>query len=251
MLAANLTWKEFSELSREKVVIVPIGSLEQHGTHLPLGNDTIVSSTFAEKVAERINGIVMPPINYGYVYTFSDFPGTFGVSSDTLTSIVREVGEGIINEGFRNILFLNAHDENHESIMLASKKLGEKYGVTPLIIEWSQIAKSKLREIKESRFEMHGGEALTSLFLHWYPDMVRTNEITDDFPIFVKEVEDNLYRSEDKAHMIRKFDISEVPSGTCGAPSKATVEKGKLIEESIITNICNLLLGLGWVSSGK
>lgn len=246
MKLLNLTWKEFSDLDRNKVVIIPVGSLEQHGLHLPLGNDTIVADTLATKVAEKINALQMPGINYGYTYTFSNFSGTIGISHETLINMVIDIGSNIVKEGFEKIVFLNAHDENHECLIIAAKQIGKQFNITPLVIEWSQIAKSELRQIKESKFEMHGGEALTSLFLHWNPDAVRSKEIVDDFPEFIKEVEDNLYRQENKAHLVRRIDPSEIPSGTCGAPSKASATKGKLIEEAVVGNICNLIRNLGW-----
>jgi creatinine amidohydrolase len=242
----NLTWKEFADINREMVVILPVGSIEQHGLHLPIGNDTIVASKFAEKVAERINALVLPEISYGFIYTFSKFPGSFGISARTLIHLIQEVCSEIIKEGFRKIVLLNAHDENHEALVLAAKYLSDQYEISPLIIEWSQIARTELRQIKESDYEMHGGEALTSLLLHWCPELVKTNEIVDEFPTFLKVTEDNLYRQENKAYLIQQISPKQITSGTCGFPSRATLKKGQVIEEAVVRNICKLIIDLGW-----
>lgn len=93
-LMKNMTWYEFNERKDKDIVILPVGSVEQHGPHLPLYTDTIISEGFAQLLADRINGIVMQSINYGYKSQPASgggplFPGTIDLNGATLVAIVR------------------------------------------------------------------------------------------------------------------------------------------------------------------
>ncbi|WGX75229.1 creatininase family protein [Paraclostridium bifermentans] len=131
-LMANMTWYEFNERKNKDVVILPVGSVEQHGPHLPLFTDTIISEGFANLLGDKVNGIVMPSINYGYKSQPASgggplFPGTIDLNGTTLINLVKDIIEELIRDGVRKIALVNSHFENQafllEAIDLVSKNM--------------------------------------------------------------------------------------------------------------------------------
>lgn len=109
--AHEMTWEELRD-SIEKVAILPVGSLEQHGPHLPLGTDTIIGVGIAQAVAEEIDAVVFPPVAYGYRSNpFSGggplFPGTVDLTAVTVMDLIKDILGEIIADGFTKVLIVN------------------------------------------------------------------------------------------------------------------------------------------------
>lgn len=129
----HMTWPEI-EASKSKPVIVPIGSTEQHSQHLPLGVDAMIASHVSEDLAERIDGIVAPTMNYGYKSKPLSgggplFPGTIDMNGVTVINQMHDVLGELIADGFTKIVVMNAHFENEafiiEAIDLITRETGE------------------------------------------------------------------------------------------------------------------------------
>ena len=119
----HMTWPEI-EASKSKPVIVPIGSTEQHSQHLPLGVDAMIASHVSEDLAERIDGIVAPTMNYGYKSKPLSgggplFPGTIDMNGVTVINQMHDVLGELIADGFTKIVVMNAHFENEAFIIEA------------------------------------------------------------------------------------------------------------------------------------
>lgn len=97
------------QLPRRPVVIVPVGALEAHGGHLPLGADQIQAEATARALASRIGGLVAPTIPYGVCYGARNFPGTVDVSMGTLSKYTEEVLTGFARHGATRLLVLSGH----------------------------------------------------------------------------------------------------------------------------------------------
>ncbi len=134
----NLTWKQVDELEREKTLaIVLTGSMEQHGPHLPLGQDTFVAQHLADealkKVGDRIKYVVLPPLPIGQSPEHMDFPGTLTFSAETYLNVILDVCESLANHGFKKILFINGHGGNTSIISAASFDARVRFGVEVVI----------------------------------------------------------------------------------------------------------------------
>ena len=119
----HMTWPEI-EASKSKPVIVPIGSTEQHSQHLPLGVDAMIASHVSEDLAERIDGIMAPTMNYGYKSKPLSgggplFPGTIDMNGVTVINQMHDVLGELIADGFTKIVVMNAHFENEAFIIEA------------------------------------------------------------------------------------------------------------------------------------
>jgi creatinine amidohydrolase len=121
-LLERMTWRQAqAAFARTTFVVVPLGSTEQHGPHLPLGTDFLVAKEMARRVGERTNVIVTPTLPIGYAQYHAVFPGTLSVSEETLTHALIEICENLLRYGATHILFMNGHGGN----MVALRRCGE------------------------------------------------------------------------------------------------------------------------------
>ena len=114
----EMTWPEAEQAIRDnRVLLFPVGAYEQHGPHLPLCVDTVLPTGILERVAEQVNGVVAPPINYGYKSLLRagggpHFPGSLGLKGKTLITVISEIISGYIEQGWKRIVVLDWHLEN-------------------------------------------------------------------------------------------------------------------------------------------
>lgn len=126
-LLERMTWPQAQEaFKRTSVVVMPIGSTEQHGPHLPLGTDFLVARELARRLGERSNVIVTPTIPIGYAQYHAVFPGTLSVSEKTLTRALIEICENLLKYGVTHILFVDGHGGNKVSLRQCGEWLRER-----------------------------------------------------------------------------------------------------------------------------
>ena len=129
-----MTWQEYAA-SRDHILIVPIGSTEQHGPHLPLSVYAILADRFAELLAEEVDGVIAPVLSYGYKSKPRSgggplFPGTIDLNGSTLQNLLLDLLLEFVADGYSRIFLMNAHFENEafveEAMDLASRQVGER-----------------------------------------------------------------------------------------------------------------------------
>ncbi len=230
----ELTWPEYAErIKRRPTIIVPVGSLEQHGPHLPLATDAILPTEIAREVAAETGALVAPAIAYGYRSMPKSgggptFPGTTDLDATTLMHLVRDIVCEQARHGARNFCFVVGHYENQwivtEGIHLAMRRVGDK-GVRVMRLEyWDFCTQDVLDQVFPDGFPgvalEHAAVMETSLMLHYHPDRVRLDLIPDnpsaDFPLYD----------------IFPADKSWVPaSGALTSAKASTVAKGRLMAD--------------------
>ncbi|MFQ5884149.1 MAG: creatininase family protein, partial [Thermoplasmata archaeon] len=110
MFLDELSSKEFErEIDDKTVVILPLGVIEEHGSHLPLSTDSLQGEYVAEEVARRTDSLIAPPIRYGVCNTTQNFPGTVSIRFETLRSLVRDVLSEFGRNGIKNVVVLSGH----------------------------------------------------------------------------------------------------------------------------------------------
>ena len=194
----EINGSKFEEIN-SRVAILPVGAIERHGNHLPLGTDTIVPLSIAEEVAKRRNDVaVLPPIWYGSCRGLREFKGTFDIDSDVLYLYVKSVLEEAVRNGFKVILVLNGHGGNTSIVRLAAREVASKMDVHIAVIDWwRDIAIEARKELfKEPG---HAGEDETSMVLCIAPNLVEMDRAFDnpvEYPkvrVYSKKVEKMLY----------------------------------------------------------
>lgn len=123
----DLTNEEIDNVERKIPVIIPIGLIEAHGPHMPLGFDNESANYFAEKIADLANCILMPSINYGFADSNKEYPGTIGLSAITLIRVIVDICEMLCFHGFNKIIILSGHGANKMPCEMAFYEIWEKY----------------------------------------------------------------------------------------------------------------------------
>jgi len=216
---AQLSWTDLEKDDQPRLLIVPIGSTEQHGPHLPFTVDTDIAVALASAVSVgRREVVVAPPVTYGSSGEHQHFPGTLSIGGPALVLLLVELGRSATGD-FDRVLFLNGHGGNVEPLHRAAS-----------------ILRSEGRDVRawSSMFpgDAHAGETETSLMLYLSPDRVLTDRFeagtTDSLAELMPQLRSTGLRS-----------ISR--TGTLGDPTGATGERGKELFNAAATLLADVL----------
>lgn len=206
------------------VAVLPIGSFEQHGSHLPLATDTLVAAAIAERIATDYGLLLLPPITIGSSHEHADFTGTVSIRSVTLHAIVSDVAASLAQAGITKLVIVNGHGGNYIlSNVVQEANVNERRMVLfPHSEDWAD-ARNTAGLVTSNHEDMHGGEAETSILLATSPEVVRPGYRDADFT------------ADDRRHLLTLGMRAYSQSGVIGQPSLATAEKGRRLLESLST----------------
>jgi creatinine amidohydrolase len=221
MLLENLTWPEVKRLKPGgKLVLLPLGSFEQHGHHLPLTTDTDIVTAVARGVEQQRSSriLCLPTLWPGHSPHHLFFPGTLSVSQMPYIQLVVELVRSMVKMGARRILLLNGHGGNDVPLRAAVRELKTEFPrVRVVFASYWTIADVAIR---------HACEVETSLMLHLHPGRVKMKLARADGP----------KPRTTPAYVVNEFhEISK--TGTVGDPTKATAAKGRQLLEKIIDEV--------------
>jgi creatinine amidohydrolase len=189
MLVEQMTWEEYRDEVSRRIIILPVGSLEQHGPHLPLSVDVVIPTSLAKMVCEELDAMVLPPIAYGYKAQGGGqlFPGTTSLDGTTLINLTLDILRETYRHGGRRFLVLNGHYENvafvTEAVHLFLRDADDARIV--ILSWWDQVSDEMIDELfAEAGFpgwEMeHAAITETALTQYFAPELVREDKIVDD-----------------------------------------------------------------------
>ena len=144
----ELDWIEFAKLVPKKMdtVILPIGTVEAHGV-TSLCTDTIIPVYIAEKIADKFNAIIAPPIHYGITHSLYGFPGSLTVSSETFERYITEIMFCFADKGFRKIVLMNGHGGQMDELKRAAFKINYEKSVKVAIVHWWMLCEEVVQEV--------------------------------------------------------------------------------------------------------
>ncbi|HUT73979.1 MAG TPA: creatininase family protein [Armatimonadota bacterium] len=236
---ADMAWVDVYEyLQKRRALLIPIGTCEQHGPHLPLATDLIVAERLAEALSARTQVLVAPPINYG-VNLAADYlvAGTAGVDLDCLRTMLRQVVREWAAQGFDTFFAVTAHACSlgaesfaHETAIreaLSSCMLEVKCRAYLLFPYWISCADLLTHETNAE----HASEMETSLLLHLWPSSVHLERVADGSGAAPEEEEEELPAAYAVMHHMPSLDLPtpEAYESYEGTPQAGTAEKGRLI----------------------
>lgn len=221
------------------IAIVPIGAIEPHGRHAPMGSDTFIALEIAEQLGKACGGLVFPPVPFGSInvgYDFRYMPGTISLDSKLLIDLYRNIGTELSRSGIRRIVFVNAHAPNTSILNIAAFEIRERSGAQVGILEWWTCAPTVIEDIKGFNFASHGDEIETSLIMATsgrdYVDLTRA-EINSRALEDITPEELALYKA--KVPFTRTLDKRWIGrSGNMGDPTRATAAHGERIIQQTV-----------------
>jgi creatinine amidohydrolase len=243
--------------SGKALVILPVGVVEEHGAHLPLGMDSFAAEVYAAAAAPHLEEagyevVIAPTISYGVARSAIDFPGTLSLEPETLERLVVDIGRSLSKHGLHRLVVLNGHrDLDHMRAleqgrdMLVEAKTARVLclGFTSDPALTAACYRDGVRELSRSarpEREGHGGEWETSLALHAFPESVNKEIIGRLDPNFDYEVE--AFRNETK-----DYGSLSGGRGYFGSPQSGSAETGRKIVEIRGRNIARVILrAWGW-----
>ncbi len=248
VFAAELSWPDYDALVRDGSVpiLLPIGSMEQHGHHMPMNVDVLLPVEFARRVAERTGALVAPPFTYGYKSHQKSgggnhLPGTTSLDGATLVSALRDVIKEFARHGVHRICLVNGHFENSwfiiEGIDLALRELkwGGIHDMKIVVLSyWDFVDKTTIAKLYPNGFAgwdlEHGGVLETSLMLALYPHQVRLERAVDHAPASFPPYD--VYPPKPEWTPV---------SGTLSSPKEASAEKGEILLQVCVDGIVGAL----------
>ena len=239
-----------SNRERIKAVILPVGSIEQHSKHLPVGTDYLISFKLAIKIAweaYRRNGVlvlVAPPLPYGLSIEWIDKNHenfVITLSAITFYNVVKDVINSLILYGFKNIIILNAHGGNENLLNTVANELllSHRENIKIILLSWWNIVKDLISSRTHQKRMLHGGEVETSIAL------ALNINVSKRYLCNTYNKLDKLPWEGDRGEIIFSDEVLDrVANAVIGDPEKARKELGVLLVNYIIDRAVELILRL-------
>lgn len=240
-LYGTLTWPEVNEVVRQgRVAIVPIGTIEDHGYHLPIETDNIIAWEVGKRAAEKIpeDVVLLPLVPYGINYHHFDFPGAIDIPGDVFIAFLMGITKSLAYHGFRKIILLNAHGSNKHYVGIAARRTVLEtnalcVATTPLMLTGPEMVK-KIRKSGPGGIS-HACEQETALLLHICPELVQMDKAVKEYSLQKSE----FYGIDVGKTKVEFMDwwsrMSE--SGVVGDPTTADEETGKAFLDVAVDNL--------------
>ena len=240
-LMGELTWPEVRERLKEvDIVLLPVGSIEQHGAHLPLDTDSFDAEYLAQQVAAACSEpkpLVLPLLPYGVSYHHDDFTGTMSISNETLSRLVYEIGMSAARNGFRKIVIINGHGGNVPTLKFAAQMINRDAHIF-VCVDTGETSDPDVLDLAETPNDVHAGEIETSVSMAIRPHLVKMNKARKYVPKFSSRYL-NFSTKRSVEWYARTAKISR--NGVLGDPSKASKEKGDKMWAIMVKNLLELV----------
>lgn len=211
------------------VAILPVGSVERHGDHLPIGTDTLEAEAVALMVSEKLGAHLFPPIWYGSSMGLKRFSGTIDVEPNAFHNYVKSVIREILRNGYSLVVVVNGHGGNSYILREVARGLAYDFKDRAIVVVdwWRDVA----QKVRETLFEFpgHAGEDETSVMMYLTPNYVDMDS-----------AKDHLYVTNIKVSTFSALvDEATYPEAVLGKATRASPEKGRQFLEAVAEDIAN------------
>lgn len=215
------------------VAMLPVGSFEQHGDHLPLATDTIIACLIANNLAATYNVLLLPPVTISCSHEHEGFEGTVSISSRTLIAIIDDVQSSLARAGIKYLVLINGHGGNYvlSNIAQEANVIERRVALFPGR-EDLRLARERAGMATNTSEDMHGGEWETSILLHAHPHLVRASYSQSD------------HDAPQRPHLLITGIRAYATKGIIGRPSVASAAKGQAALDSLASSFSDVLKAL-------
>jgi creatinine amidohydrolase len=247
-LLYDMTWEDVSQyLKKRDTILLPIGSTEQHGYHLPLGTDSFLANQLAEDASKATGVISAPPIWYGWTPQHMGLPGTATLKAETLIQVVVDVAESFIIHGFKKILIINGHrDANLPPLRIAGSKIRNSTGAFVGIVDPFFFGETIGREIRTSEpgGVGHADELETSHMMYLFPELVDPTKAVKTILPQGHFLYTDPYVEGDRLIVPSEYASNLKASkgiGVLSDPTVSSAEKGRMYHERLVRDLVSAI----------
>ncbi|QDY70354.1 creatininase family protein [Qingshengfaniella alkalisoli] len=245
---ARMTQDEAARHLRENpVILLPLGSQEGQGPHVPMG-DYRLSEALAERVSARSGALVAPALPFGYADFFRDYPGGMQLRPATFTALLTDMLTSLLDHGLTRLLILNGHSTNEPLIAQVARELRRQRGAVVASVDlWPSVPASLLRDLfGEVRVRGHGAEPVSSVAMHLLPgeahalDEAPTDRRGRLFDLPLRGVSGANFEGLRVNMPVMAGEIA--PDGLLGGDAtRGSDEAGAAITEDLVNRLCKLV----------
>ncbi|WP_312886339.1 creatininase family protein [Paenibacillus plantarum] len=224
-------------------IVIPLAATEQHGPHLPVYTDTLICEYIATESVRRASNqvqiLMTPVLSIGCSQHHLAFGGTLSYKSSTYLQILRDIGESLITDGFRKIIFINAHGGNDPIMMQTANDLAVQYPIWTAAASYWSVAGQALTDLNAAEMGMvpgHAGGFETAVIMALRPDLVKTELLGS------QHKSREWINSGPRGSFIGKHSELTGFDGYTDAPHLATALKGQQYLDAIVVKVADWLI---------
>ncbi len=246
MYLADQAWPDLGDyVAKESVAVVPLGSTEQHGPHLPLATDHLIAQALAREAADRAGYLCTPTINIGVSTHHMQFHGTMSVDPPQFRDYVESFSRNLTYHGIDRIVYVNAHGGNMEHLREVGRRL--RQDEVAFAVEW--MWDESIPDLVSSIFEHngpHGGPKETAMIMHIAPELVHEDRLAEARDGGLVDISAGNLTVHGARNFYDAIDNSE--NGVFGDQTDATPEKGAELFEAATDQLVRLL---DWMDNAR
>jgi creatinine amidohydrolase len=242
------SWQEIENFLKQETgpILIPVGSVEQHGLHLPVGTDSMVAIKLAEEAAQSSNAIVTPPLWFGWSPHHLALPGTISIRAEVLIELIYDVFASLATHGCNRFIVINGHRMvNVPWLQIAAERAQRQLDVRVAIFDPAYMSKELGEGLGFGEIG-HAEEIESSHMLHIMPHLVRMEQATDyaagesvHYHIDPRSRKDTLCYVPTTAKALGQ--AAKTSGGTGGKPSGSSPEKGRILHEHLLTRLIEVI----------
>ncbi len=250
----EMSWTEVRELvPHDPVAVLPIGTTEQHGPHLPLMTDYLTASQIADQAvaqlasaagANPVPAVVLHPVPYSFNEHHMDYPGTVAIDPHVVIDYVSAIGLSLAHHGFRHIILFNGHGSNASFIDIAARNITNRSPAIACAFSWWSLLHKEDLVWRESPYPggmSHACEAETSLILHLRPDLVAMDRARKNMDAVQRS--EHIYWDLERGGPVyfQEFFSRNSSTGVQGDPTLASSDKGAKLNTAAVGHLANFI----------